>query len=87
MRMFKRLVAVLAVTVALPLAHAFADEASGTIVEIDPEAKSIVLDDDSVYVLPDTIDTEGLNIGDVVMLTYSEASDGTLVVTKLELDQ
>ncbi|WP_346894079.1 DUF1344 domain-containing protein [uncultured Roseibium sp.] len=87
MRMFKRLVAVLAVTVALPLSHAFADEGSGTIVEIDPDARSIVLDDDTVYVLPDTIDPEGLNIGDVVMITYEEASDGTLVVTKLELDQ
>ncbi len=87
MRMFKRLVAVLAVTVALPLAHAFADEGSGTIVEIDPDARSIVLDDDTVYVLPDTIDPEGLNIGDVVMLTYEQADNGTLVVTKLELDQ
>ncbi|MBD1547161.1 DUF1344 domain-containing protein [Roseibium aggregatum] len=85
MRMFKRLVAVLAVMVVLPLSHAFADETTGTIVEIDPDAKSIVLDDDTVYVLPDTIDPEGLNIGDVVQITYSESDSGTLVVTALSV--
>jgi len=87
MRMLKHLVAVLAVTAALPLSHAFADEASGTIVEIDTEAKSIVLDDDSVYVLPDTIDTEGLNVGDIVMLTYDQSDNGTLLVTNIEVEQ
>ena len=85
MRMFKRLVVLLAVMAALPLASAFADESSGTIVEIDPDAKSIVLDDDTVYVLPDTIDPEELNIGDVVLITYTEADNGTFVVTTLEV--
>jgi hypothetical protein len=85
MHLFKRLAAVLTIMAALPLSYAFADETTGTIVEIDPDAKSIVLDDDTVYVLPDAIDPEGLSIGDVVQITYDESDDGTLIVTALEI--
>lgn len=59
-----------------------AAETTGTIEDVDPNGRTIMLDDGVTYQLDDTVDAEGLKAGDKVTVTY-EQSDGKIVVSAI----
>jgi len=67
-----------------PLA-ALADEASGSIIAVDDDAVAITLDDGNTYQLPEDTDTSLFQVGDQVIIEYTEQSDGSMVATDVKL--
>ena len=48
---------------------------------------TITLDDGTVFVLADELDPEGLEVGNEVLLTYTEGDNGTLFVSLIEITE
>lgn len=61
---------------------AIADEADGTIVEVDASTPSMTLDNGETYVLPQGFDTSLIGPGMRVALAFDEA-DGRKMVTDM----
>ena len=53
-----------AVLLAMSSLAALADEASGSITDIDDSAMTVTLDDGNIYVLPSDVDPASLQVGD-----------------------
>jgi Cu/Ag efflux protein CusF len=71
-----------AAAIALMAASAIAQaaETTGTIEDIDPNGRTMMLDDGVTYQLDEAVDAEGLKTGDKVMVTYEQA-DGKIMVS------
>jgi hypothetical protein len=63
---------------------ALADEASGAITAIDPNAKTVTLDNGSTYTLPASVDAASLQVGQKVMIQFDKASDGSMAATAVQ---
>lgn len=61
---------------------ASADEASGTIQSVDPDARTIVLEDGSTFTVGEAVDLESLSPGTEVTVSYEE-QDGTKTATEV----
>ena len=59
---------------------AFAEEADGTIITVDPATSIIILDDGQTYSVAEGVSIEGLQPGDTVKVSY-EVQDNKNVVT------
>lgn len=57
---------------------AFADEAAGEIVVIDPAAGTVTLADGQTFLLPQDFDTASLQIGQQVTITYDQGDAGQM---------
>ena len=76
-----------AVLLAVSSLAALADEASGSITNVDDSAMTITLDDGNTYVLPADVDPASLQEGDQVTIEYSQDADGNLVATAVTMAQ
>ena len=76
--------ALLALPLALPLgllaAPAFAGEVQGTIAQVDPDARTMVLETGEAFTLAETVDVETLQPGVAVLVTFT---DGTTEATEI----
>jgi Cu/Ag efflux protein CusF len=57
-------------------------EATGAIKSIDMTAKTVTLEDGTIYVLPTGFDTASVKVGDKVKITFDEA-DGKMTATEV----
>ena len=73
--------AVLAMT-----SSAFAEEATGKIAAVDPEARMIELEDGTSFTVEEGVSMEGLAPGAEVTVSYEE-SDGKNLATDLQMAQ
>ncbi|MEL6437065.1 MAG: DUF1344 domain-containing protein [Pseudomonadota bacterium] len=64
--------------------HAFAGEGQGVIATVDPETRTIVLEDGSQWVAADGIDMEGLAAGDTIAVVFEDGTTTLTEVTKVE---
>lgn len=62
---------------------ASAEEASGTLLEVDPMAGMIVLDDGTAYTVADGVSIDGLQPGDEVTVSFEEGEDGQMVISEI----
>ncbi len=76
-----------AVLLAMSSLAALADEASGSITDIDDSAMTVTLDDGNVYALPTDVDPGSLQVGDKVTVEYTKDADGNLVATAVTMAQ
>ena len=60
---------------------ALADEATGSIQSIDPNALTVTLDDGITYQLPQSVDAASLKVGEKVMIQYTKDTSGNMVAT------
>ncbi len=60
---------------------ALADEATGSIQSIDPNALTVTLDDGNTYQLPQSVDAASLKVGEKVMIQYTKDAGGNMVAT------
>ena len=80
----KRIIAVLTTVGFLGLAGAAgAEEINGKVQAIDPQSRTILLDDGSVYTVQDGVAFEDLQPGTEVMVSYEE-QDGQKTVTDIQ---
>jgi hypothetical protein len=71
-----------AILLAASSLSALAAEASGTIANIDLDARTITLADGSTYVLPETFDAAALQVGQAVNVTYEQdAASGQMMAS------
>ena len=75
-----------AVLLAMSSLAALADEASGSITDIDDSAMTVTLDDGNTYALPADVDSSTLQVGDSVTVEYTKDADGNLVASKVDLN-
>ncbi len=75
-----------AVLLAMSSLAALADEASGSITDIDDSALTVTLDDGNSYVLPSDVDPASLQVGDQVTVEYTKDADGNLVASTVDLN-
>jgi Cu/Ag efflux protein CusF len=73
-----------AAAIALMAAGAIAQaaETTGTIEDVDPSGRTMMLDDGVTYQLDEAVDAESLKTGEKVTVTY-EQSDGKIVVSQV----
>ena len=76
-----------AVLLAVSSLAALADEASGSITNVDDSAMAVTLDDGNTYTLPADVDTSTLKVGDKVTVEYTKDADGNLVATAVTMAQ
>ena len=76
-----------AVLLAMSSLAALADEASGSVTNVDDSAMTITLDDGNTYVLPSDVDPASLQEGDKVTVEYTKDADGNLVATAVKMAQ
>lgn len=76
-----------AVLLAVSSFAALADEASGSITDIDDAAMTVTLDDGNTYQLPQDVDSMTLQVGDKVKVEYTKDSDGNLVASAVAVEQ
>ena len=62
---------------------AFAEEASGMIKSLDPETRTVVLDDGSTYTVAEGVTIENLTPGSEVKVSYEEM-DGQKVIKDIQ---
>lgn len=62
-----------------------AEEATGTIADVDYDNGLIILDDGSTLILPEDFDVEAFEAGQTIHVTYDLDSDGNMIATDLEL--
>lgn len=62
---------------------ALAAEATGVIASIDSSAGTVTLEDGSTYMLPTSVDTASLKVGEQVKITYEEGSGGQMTATEV----
>lgn len=65
------------------IATANAEEATGTIAEVDPNAGTLTLTDGQTYVLLPSIDAASLRAGDMVTIEYEVGADGQMMVREI----
>jgi hypothetical protein len=87
--MMKKLIAAVLVS-ALPFAGltsfaAHADEATGTILSVDPAAGILALEDGTEFMLSDDIQIDGLISGSEVVIQYAPSDNGGLLATEIEV--
>ena len=75
-----------AVLLAMSSLAALADEASGSITDIDDSAMTVTLDDGNTYALPADVDPASLQVGDKVTVEYTKDADGKLVASTVDLN-
>jgi cell division septal protein FtsQ len=75
-----------AVLLAMSSLAAMADEASGSITDIDDSAMTVTLDDGNVYALPSDVDPASLQVGDSVTIEYTKDADGNLVAATVDFN-
>ena len=66
---------------------ALADEASGSITNVDMEGMSVTLDDGNTYLLPDSVDPTTLTTGEKVTIEYTKNDDGSMEATQVTEDK
>ena len=74
-----------AVLLAMSSLAALADEASGSITDVDDTAMTVTLDDGNTYKLPADVDPTALQVGDKVTVEYTKDADGNLVASTVDL--
>ncbi len=74
-----------AVLLAMSSFAALADEASGSITNIDETAMTVTLDDGNTYKLPADVDPTSLQVGDAVTIEFDTDADGNLVASAVTL--
>lgn len=83
--MHKRFLAISVLALSLVSGAAYAAEAiSGKVESFDQETRELVLDTGEVFVLDPSVDTDALDEGDEVTLSY-DTVDEQLVVTEMEI--
>ncbi len=70
-----------AVLLAMSSLAALADEASGSITNIDETAMTVTLDDGNTYTLPADVDPTSLKVGDKVTVEFTKDADGNLAAS------
>ncbi len=76
-----------AVLLAMSSLAALADEASGSITNVDDQALTVTLDDGNTYKLPADTDTSALQVGDKVTVEFTKDADGNLVASAVTMAQ
>jgi outer membrane lipoprotein SlyB len=76
-----------AVLLAMSSLSALADEASGSITNIDEAAMTVTLDDGNTYALPADVDPASLQVGDKVKVEYDKDADGNMTASTVSLEQ
>ncbi len=76
-----------AVLLAMSSLAALADEASGSITDIDDSAMTVTLDDGNTYQLPADVDSTAFEVGDKVTVEYTKDADGNLVASAVSVNQ
>ena len=76
-----------AVLLAMSSLSALADEASGSITNIDEAAMTVTLDDGNTYALPADVDPASLQVGDKVTVEYDKDADGNMTASTVTLEQ
>ncbi len=72
-----------AVLLAMSSLAALADEASGSIADIDDAAMTVTLDDGNTYMLPEDVDLTTFQVGDKVTIEYDTDTDGNLLASDM----
>lgn len=62
---------------------ALAAEASGAIASVDTAAGTVTLDSGQTFSLPASVDAASLQVGQQVMITYEEGSDGKMTASEV----
>jgi hypothetical protein len=62
---------------------ALAEDASGAIASIDPDAGTVTLASGETFVLPEGFDSASLAVGDQVTITYEESDSGKMQATEV----
>ncbi len=74
-----------AVLLAMSSLAALADEASGSVTNVDDSAMTVTLDDGNTYTLPADVDSSTLQVGDKVTIEYTKDADGNLVASAVTM--
>lgn len=83
--MKRKLTAALAATALLASAHlAAAGEGEGVIASVDPDTRTIVLEDGSTWMAAEEVDLAGLAPGDTIRVVYTDGTTTLTEVTKVE---
>ena len=72
--------ALLVAPFALLAAPAFAGEVQGTVAQVDPDARTMVLETGEAFTLAESVDVETLEPGTAVLVTFT---DGTTEATEI----
>ena len=72
--------ALLAAPFALLAAPAIAGQVQGTVAQIDPDARTMVLETGEAFTLSESVDVEALEPGASVVVTFT---DGTIEATEI----
>lgn len=75
---------ILAAAAFLFAASAMAEDADGTVKQIDPEMRTILLDDGNTYLLPGEFDPAFLEEGSEIFFIF-QVVDGVNVITDMEI--
>ncbi len=76
-----------AVLLAVSSLAALADEASGSITNIDATAMTVTLDDGNTYLLPADVDATSLQVGEKVTVEFSKDANGNMAATAVTAAQ
>jgi len=63
---------------------ALADEATGSITSIDTSAGTVTLDDGNTYMLPQSMDSAQLQVGEKVKIEFQQDNSGQLQASSVE---
>ena len=77
--MKKIFVGVSALALLLTASLASADEAKGTLQEINMDAQTITMDDGTSYRLAEDVSLEGIEVGEEVTVSFEEQGDDKIV--------